>query len=120
MTQLQQQFISVANEYARQFGKIIGYNKEFWSSIIDGHHACFGDNYFFSLEEMQLVVDYIDKWVRCYGSREKVGDAVTEWFDYFTDIDHFEKRCIDGHPSINLYSWLKGARPSLTNKTKKS
>jgi len=120
MTQLQSQFIAVANEYARQFSQIIGYNREFWVGPFDGHHACFGDNYFFSLEEMSIVVDLIDKWVKNYGSREKVGDAVTEWFDYYTDIDHFEERCPNGFPSINLFSWLKGARPSLTNKTKKS
>ncbi len=38
---------------------------------------------------------------------------------YLSELKRLE-HIIDGHPSINLFSWLKGARPSLTNKTKKS
>lgn len=109
MTQLQSQFLSVAKEYARQFSLIIGYDLEFWTGITDGHSACFGDNYFFTLEEMCIVVDNLPRWKQSYPD---VGKEVLAWFDYFSDIDHFAERNPYGHPSINLWSWLLGARPS--------
>ena len=109
MTQLQSQFLSVAKEYARQFSQVIGYDLEFWTGIADGHSACFGDNYFFTLEEMCIVVDNLPRWKQSYPD---VGKEVLAWFDYFTDIDHFAERNPSGHPSINLWSWLLGARPS--------
>jgi hypothetical protein len=110
MENLQKQFIAVAKEYARQFSQVIGYDLEFWTGLSDGHSACFGDNYFFTLEEMCLVVDNLSRWQESYTD---VGKEVLAWFNYFSDIDHYIERNPSGHPTINLWSWLKGCRPSL-------
>ena len=108
MENLKSQFLAVAKEYARQFSQVIGYDLEFWTGIADGHSACFGDNYFFTLEEMCLVVDNLARWKESYPD---VGKEVLAWYDYFTDIDHHIERNPSGHPTINLWSWLKGCRP---------
>jgi len=115
---LQQRFVSCAHEYARLFGAVIGYKLEFWLGILDGHHACFGDNYFFSFEEMCMVVDKIDEWRSRYC--DSLGDVILEWYDYYTDIDHFEERTVNGRPLISLWSWLKGKRPEILNNKKQT
>jgi len=110
MERLKEQLLSCCKEYARLFGEIIGYDFAFWTGNSDGHAACFGDNYFFTLEEMCIVIDNLKKWQQSYPD---VGAEVLAWFDYFTDIDHYNERNPEGHPSINLWSWLLGARPNL-------
>ena len=95
----------------RLFGSIINYSFEFWVGTTDGHHACFGDNYFFTLEQMCMVVDELDTWRKHY--KDALGDVILEWFDYYSDINHYEERNPDGHPTINFYSWLLGTRPEI-------
>ena len=110
METLQEKHLSVAREYARQFGNIIVYDFEFWTGPCDGFIACFGDNYFFGLEDMAIVLDSYGQWMKIYNSREELGNTILEWYDFFSDIDHFNDRTIEGRPSINLHHWLLGAR----------
>ena len=100
---MKEQLRAVAKEYARQFGKIIGIEPDYWVGGDISLGVCtYGDNYFFGLEEMQVVVDNLNRWVKKHGTIKKVGEEVIEWHDYAIDIEHHQ----------NLFSWLNGYRPS--------
>lgn len=112
---LKEIYLSIANEYARQFGQIIELDKEFWTGPRPGHHAQFGDYYVFTLEEMSLIVDELDKWVKKYESRREVGRTVIEWFDRSV-AEH--ERTKHQYPRINLQSYMNGLRYEELNKNK--
>ena len=104
---------AVAKEYAERVAGILGMSVEFWvAEDISASNCCFGDVEFLSIEEMQIIVDHLDRWVEKYGSEEKVGEVVLEWIYWCID-DSFNavKNEWREHPRINLWSWLKGLRP---------
>ena len=57
---------------------------------------------------MQVVVDHLPEWTERYGSKEKVGEVIIEYMD--TLVENYDKTFENGHPRINLWSWLKGLR----------
>lgn len=105
----------VANEYARKFGEIIGYKVEHWVGDEPGV-CCFGDAYFFELEEMMDVVDRIDEHCKRYGSKEAVGQEVIDWADWLLDCNTADmvKEYVmprvtrQLRPNICLSAWLDG------------
>lgn len=104
---------AVAKEYAERVAGILGMSVEFWvAEDISVSCCCFGDVEFLNLEEMQIIVDHLDKWIEKYGSEKKVGDAVREWLQWCLDNSfNAEKDEWREHNRINLWSWLKGLRP---------
>lgn len=116
MAKLKEQLLAVAKEYARQFGEIIGMDAEHCVGEEPAGMWCFGDCYFFSLEEMKDVVDHIDKYVTRYGSKEAVGDEIRDWVDWWLDdCGDIDCRELVGarvtsqlRVNINLKSWLEG------------
>ncbi len=106
---LHDQLKTIADEYATQLGNVIDYAPQYWvgeDMCID--MADFGDIYFFSLSDMQVVVDHLQGWIERYGSKEKVGEVIIEYMD--TLIENYDMTFENGHPRINLWSWLKGLR----------
>ena len=106
---LHDQLKTIADEYATQLSNVIDYAPQYWV----GEDMCidiadFGDIYFFSLSDMQVVVDHLQGWIERYGSKEKVGEVIIEYMD--TLIENNDKTLENGHPRINLWSWLKGLR----------
>ena len=99
----QEQLRAVAKEYARQFGKIIGIEPDYWTDGELSLGSCLFGDYIFVLNDMQIVVDNLDKWVKKYGTVEKVGNEVIEWIEYETE--HYPRQ-----PRINLYAWMDGYR----------
>ena len=99
---MKEQLRAVAKEYARQFGKIIGIAPGYW--IADDYliNTCAFGDYFFDLEDMQVVVDNLDRWIKKHGTIEKVAAEVIDWHDYAITIEHHQ----------NLFSWIDGHRPS--------
>jgi hypothetical protein len=100
---------AIADEYAAQMGDVIGCELQYW--VADGmciDIADFGDNYFFSLAEMQEVIDHLPRWIERYGTKEEVGEVVREYMD--TLVENEDKTFENGHPRINLWSWMKGLR----------
>lgn len=104
-----------AREYARQFGELLGVGPEFW--IADQPWmCCFGDCYYFTLEEMAGVIDQLDKHIERWGTKESVGDQIREWVDWWMDSgmkawDHerMEERVTHQlRVNINLGAWLAG------------
>ena len=96
---------TVTDWYARKAGQILGFNLDYWiGENINRDMACYADYIFLSFSDMQIIIDHLDAWVRKYGSRETVGQAVTDWYNYITDKD-------EDMPEINLWSWLNGLRP---------
>lgn len=113
METLRDKLEKIAGEYASKVGKLLNYKPEFWvgpSVSIDC--CCYGDVYFLSLAEMQVIIDHMDEWQKKYGSDEKVGETVIGWLDFVNDDNWDEEHGLwrDG-PRINLWSWLKGLRP---------
>jgi len=117
MQNLQEQLRAVAKEYARQFGDIIGMELEHFVGDEPTDIACFGDCYFFTLQEMAQVVDNIDRYVRRYGSKTAVGDEVRDWVDWYLDgMSHdsplqeviMPRVTHQLRPNISLKAWLDG------------
>lgn len=110
--ELRETLRSVAKEYARQVGDIIEHEPQYWvAEHICVDCCCFGDIYFLTLEDMQIIVDHLDEWVRNYGTREKVGETVCAWFDWSVDDAIDDNGDYRKQPRINLWSWMKGLRP---------
>ena len=99
---MQEQLRAVAKEYARQFGQIIGIEPDYWTGGDIQLGVCSYADYYFGLEEMQVVVDNLDRWVKKHGTIEKVAAEVIDWHDYAIIIEHRQ----------DLFSWLDGHRPS--------
>ena len=99
---MKEQLRAVAKEYARQFGKIIGIAPDYWVGGDIQLGVCSYADYYFGLEEMQVVVDNLDRWVKKHGTIEKVAAEVIDWHDYAIIIEHRQ----------NLFSWLDGHRPT--------
>ena len=99
---MKEQLRAVAKEYARQFGKIIGVAPDYWVGGDISLGVCAYGDYFFNLDDMQIVVDNIDKWVKKYGTIEKVGEKVIEWHDWL----------IGNNFRLGLYAWLDDRIPT--------
>ena len=113
METLRNKLQKIAGEYASKVGKLLNYKPEFWvgpSVSIDC--CCYGDVYFLSLAEMQVIIDHMDEWQKKYGSEEKVGETVIGWLNFVNDDNWDEEHGLwRDSPRINLWSWLKGLRP---------
>ena len=106
---LHERLMTIANQYASQFSEVIGYDFQSWiAEDISIDMADFGDINFFSLADMQIVIDHLADWIARYGSKEKVGEVVLEYND--TLIENESKTFENGSPRINLWSWMKGLR----------
>lgn len=116
MAELNEQLKSVAKEYARQFGQVIGADVDHWVGGDDAGitMCCFGDCLFFTLADMQVVIDRLPDHLARYGSREAVGQKVREWVEWWwEDIPEFvyyeaERIYYDLQPIISLRQWLDG------------
>lgn len=115
MTKLKEQMWAVAKEYARQFGEIIGYRVDHWVGD-EPWVCCFGDCYFFELEEMVDLVDKIDEHCKRYGSKKAVGQEVIDWMDWLMDgrpsdalMEYTMPRVTHQlRPNISLSAWMAG------------
>ena len=114
MKNLKQTLWKVATEYAMKVGELIEQEPEYWvAEDISVDCCCFGDVWFLTLEEMQVIIDHMPKWLERYGNRKAVAQEITDWLDwsiedgYDPDRDQYRR-----HARINLWSWLKGLRPA--------
>ena len=114
MKNLKQTLWKVATEYAMKVGELLDMEPEFWvAEDISVDCCCFGDVWFLTLEEMQVIIDHMPKWIERYGNRKAVAQEITDWLDwsiedgYDPDRDQYRR-----HARINLWSWLKGLRPA--------
>ena len=102
-----------AKKYAQRVGEIIERKPEYWvAEELSISTCCFGDVYFLDLDEMMIIVDHLDKWIKNYGSQEKVGETVIDWFEWCLE-DAVDPATGEwrNHNRINLNSWLMGLRP---------
>ena len=98
MKKLKDEYRAICKEYARQTGKIIGCDPEFFLRDRQSINTCmFGDNYFLTMDEMQQIVDHMPLWLHHYGTVEKVGERIIAWMDYTTEKED---------DTINLWQWL--------------
>lgn len=100
--------------YLSAFEGIIGIEAEFWvgdtckedfkanrpSQPTDT--ALFGDNYYFSLLDMRVVVNNFKFWLERYGTITNLRKEIFDWHDYaVAQADKNETH-------INLFNWLNG------------
>ena len=115
MNKLNEQMWSVAKEYARLFGEVIGMEPEFWVGDCPVM-CCFGDTMFFSLEDMRKVIDNLPRYIRRYGSRKAVGREIEEWVNWWLDgiydditMERILPRVTQQlRVNISLVAWLDG------------
>ena len=114
MKNLKQTLWKVATEYAMKVGELLEQEPEFWvADNISVDCCCFGDVWFLTFEEMQVIIDHMPKWLERYGNRKAVAQEITDWLDwcledgYDPDRDQYRR-----HARINLWSWLSGLRPA--------
>lgn len=114
---LNEQMWAVAREYARLFGEIIGLEPEYCVADVPTDMWSFGDCLFFSLDEMRVVVDDIDKYIDRYGSREAVGQEIRDWVDWwlndgmneYNNYEYVQSRVTHQlRVNISLKAWLDG------------
>ena len=109
---------ATAMEYARQVGMLIGHEPQYWvAEDVSMDCCCYGDVYFLTLTDMQIIVDHLDEWVKKYGSNEKVGETVCEWFDWCVEDACDTEGWWRNYPRINLLSWMRGLRPEQLKRT---
>lgn len=99
---MKEQLRAVAKEYARQFGQIIGIKPDYWVGGDISLGPCVYADYFFDLDDIQVVVDNLERWVKKYGTIEKVGEKVIEWHDWIIGKNY----------RLGLYAWLDGRIPT--------
>jgi len=119
MEELKEKLWPLAKEYARQVGEVIDLEPEDWvGEDISCDICCYGDTIFLTLEDMQVIIDHLPKWIENYGSKEAVGQEIRDWlcwiFDDAYDADENKYR---HHVRINLYNWLSGLRPNMLKRT---
>lgn len=101
---MKEQLRAVAKEYARQFGQIIGIEPDYWLGEDISVGGCAFADYFFDMYNMQEVIDHLDKWVKKYGTIEKVGEEVLNWYYWMSEHDFNFRQ--------SIYGWLNGHRPT--------
>lgn len=107
----------IAKEIARQFGEVIGAQPDYWVSDDPTGVCSFGDTYFFNLTEMKQVIDNLPRYIQRYGSREAVGEEITNWVNWWLDNQPADtaqeiitERLIHTvRPKLTLKAWLDGA-----------
>lgn len=131
MCKLNHKLWPIVKEYTRQVAELFDCAEWHWIGTDDDGEkpvdVCdFDGSMFMSLEEMQIVIDRLDEWVKRYGSRDAVAQEVRDWFDWWLEdsdpdggdttrpnplIEIYENRLQRyqrTYPRINLENWLAG------------
>lgn len=129
MVTLRQQLWPIVKEYTRQMKELMDASEVHWIGTDDDGNAPavvldINGNYFFSFEEIQIIIDNLDKWVARYGSREAVAQEIRDWQDWWLGENDTKPSCaaldvmevwenrrdryINLRPRINLKHWLLG------------
>lgn len=126
MEKLNQKLWSIVKEYTMQVAELMDCSEWHWIGTDDDGvrpaSICdFDSTIFLTLEDMQVVIDRLDEWVKRYGSKDAVANEVREWFDWWLDdtkrvdpnplVEVYENRlnCYQRTiPRINLQNWLAG------------
>lgn len=111
---LRERLGEVVMEYTRQVANLMDRDMRYvyWVGVPAGQvYGTFsicdlGDTLFLTLEEMQVLIDDLDKWVARYSTPENVAEEVVLWSEWNVN---------DKNMKMNLRSWLLGA-PRLTKK----
>lgn len=96
---------AVCEAYAQRLCAQLGFmnsDDAYWVGDERGGTLQLSDNYFLGMEDIVLIVDNAMSY-------EDFDEWYTQWIDY--DMEAGEPK-----PNrINLWSWLKGARPDIIN-----
>lgn len=111
MKTLNEQLRAIVLEYTRQTAELLdrSYADCYWVGTDDHNNGTYGvcdlgDCTFLTLEEMQVIIDELPRWVKQYGSRDGVREEVESWLEWSLR----EENIRNGSPRINLEHWLAG------------
>jgi hypothetical protein len=111
MKTLQEELRAIVLEYTRQTAELLdrSYADCYWVGTDDHNNGTYGvcdmgDCTFLTLEEMQVIIDELPRWVKQYGSRDGVREEVESWLEWSLR----EENIRNGSPRINLEHWLAG------------
>ena len=125
MKTLKEHLWVVVKEYTQQIADLFDGVECHWiGTDYNGNHPAtvldLDGEYFLTFDEVQIIVDYLDKWVSIYGSREAVVQEVKDWEDLWLNLPEDEPyglfeiweerhdRYVNLHPRIGLEHWLMG------------
>lgn len=131
MEKLNEKLWSIVKEYTMQVAKLLDCDEWHWIGTDDDGEkpidVCdFDGSMFLSLEEMQIIIDRLDEWVKRYGSKEAVAQEIRDWIEWWmkdSDSDNPDAAYPDPiveiyenrlnryqrtYPRINLENWLAG------------
>lgn len=129
MATLKEKLWPIVKEYTRQIVELMEASEAHWIGTDDnGDHPAtvldLGGCDFFSFDEVQVIIDNLDKWVARYGSREAVAQEIRDWQDWWLGENDTKPSCaaldvmevwenrrdryVNLRPRINLEHWLLG------------
>lgn len=125
MKTLREHLWVVVKEYTRQIAELFDCTEVHWIGTDDnGNHPAtvldLDGEYFLDFEEIQIVIDNLDKWVSIYGSREAVVQEVKDWQDWWLNLmgdeayglfeiwEERHDRYVNLRPRISLEHWMLG------------
>jgi hypothetical protein len=130
MKTLREQLWPIVKEYTRQVCEIMQCREWHWVGTNDNGEVPavvldLDGYYFLSFEDVQVIVDRIDEWVKRYGSTEAVAEEVQAWQEWWLGepdggasgttaeavMELWESRrdrYLRTRPRINLEHWLMG------------
>ena len=134
MKKLSEQLWPIVKEYTRQVAEIMQCREWHWIGTNDDGEAPaevldLDGYYFLSWQDIQIIVDRIDEWVRRYVSKEGVAEEVQAWQNWWLGLpdddmhpilDVWEsrrERYFRTAPYITLEHWLMGCPREKREKT---
>lgn len=124
MKKLSEQLWPIVKEYTRQVAEIMQCREWHWIGTNDDGAAPvevleLDGYYFLSWQDIQIIVDRIDEWVKRYVSKEGVAEEVQAWQNWWLGDDNNphpilevwesrRERYFHTAPYITLEHWLMG------------
>ena len=115
---------SALQEYARQFGQLIGCDKQEWTPTGRYDLCRFNDALIFNVGDIIWVGNNIEELTARAGSREQLGEEIKAWYQWafsqpYGRIDHGSQSVVI-LPAIKLQDWLNGKKDQEKAETEES
>lgn len=129
MENLKEQLWPIVKEYTRQVMDVMQCSESNWIGTDNKGNGTFcmlelNGYYYFTFEEVQVIVDRLDEWIERYTSKEGVAEEIADWQSWSIEdasetldstdhrvLDVWENRCerlLYTRPRISLEAWLCG------------
>ena len=140
MENLKEQLWPIVKEYTRQVMDVMQCSEANWIGTDNKGNGTIGllelnGYYYFTFEEVQVIVDHLDEWIERYTSKAGVAEEIADWQSWSIEdasdtLDSTDHRVLDvwenrrerllyTRPRISLEAWLRGcSREKLKPKSR--